>query len=215
MLYRDNRKCYLNDINMFGKGELFKQLKPLLTKDNIKINHVFDDTLLDKEYHIENYIKDDNVDNWLLYCVGFRNMEARYNRFIEIKEMGFKFISFISDNSILSDEVYIENGTIINQGAIIDNFVTIGECSFINIGSTISHHTEICNNVFIAPGVNIAGYVKISEGAFIGTNATIINNINIGEYSIVAAGAVVIEDVPPYTMVAGNPAKVKKILKNL
>ena len=42
---------------------------------------------------------------------------------------------------------------------------------------------------------------------------TVIDHINIGEYSLVAAGAVVINDVPPYTMVAGNPARIiKKII---
>ncbi|NLW91110.1 MAG: hypothetical protein GXY34_05875 [Syntrophomonadaceae bacterium] len=74
----------------------------------------------------------------------------------------------------------------------------------------ISHHTVIQDNTFIAPGANIAGYVMVGEGAFIGANATIIDKVKIGEYSVIAAGAVVIADVSPYSLVAGNPAVIKR-----
>jgi len=63
------------------------------------------------------------------------------------------------------------------------------------------------------PGNMIPTLVK--KGASIGANATILCGITIGEYAAVGAGALVIKDVPPYTLVAGNPARViKKITKN-
>ena len=52
--------------------------------------------------------------------------------------------------------------------------------------------------------------ITIKKGAWIGTGAIILQGITIGEFSIVAAGAVVTKDVPPYTLVAGVPAKVIK-----
>lgn len=54
--------------------------------------------------------------------------------------------------------------------------------------------------------------VHIKSGAWIGAGSIILQDITIGEYSIVAAGAVVTKDVPPYTIVAGVPAKVIKEL---
>jgi len=48
----------------------------------------------------------------------------------------------------------------------------------------------------------------VQQGASLGANCTIICGIVIGEYSMVAAGSVVTKDVPPYTLVAGNPARV-------
>jgi acetyltransferase-like isoleucine patch superfamily enzyme len=50
--------------------------------------------------------------------------------------------------------------------------------------------------------------VTIGDKAWIGLNAIILKGVMIGEGSIVAAGSVVTHDVPPYAVVAGNPARV-------
>lgn len=57
--------------------------------------------------------------------------------------------------------------------------------------------------------------IVIGDDAWLGANCVILPGITIGECSIVAAGAVVTKDVPPYTVVAGVPAKqIKKISIN-
>jgi maltose O-acetyltransferase len=56
------------------------------------------------------------------------------------------------------------------------------------------------------------GKVIIEYGAYIGAGAIILPDVRIGRCSVVAAGAVVREDVPPYTVVAGIPARVIKQL---
>lgn len=210
MLFKDNKSCTCSNINVFGAGEIFNQIKPILINDNIIIENIFDDTLESKKNNINHFVDSNN--KLILYCVGYKNMIKRYDRYREIKELGFIPISFIANNVIMSSESFISNGSIINQGVIIDNFVNIGQCVFINIGAMISHHSIINDNVFIAPGVNIAGYVTVEEGSFIGINSTIIDHINIGKYSLIAAGSVVIDNVPPYTIVAGNPARIIKKL---
>ena len=61
-------------------------------------------------------------------------------------------------------------------------------------------------------------YLKtiIEKGSTIGANSTIICGITIGEYSFIGAGSVVTKDVPPYSMVIGNPARVvENVTKNL
>jgi UDP-2-acetamido-3-amino-2,3-dideoxy-glucuronate N-acetyltransferase len=47
----------------------------------------------------------------------------------------------------------------------------------------------------------------VRTGASIGSGATILSNVVIGEHAIVGAGSVVTRDVPPHTIVAGNPAR--------
>ena len=54
--------------------------------------------------------------------------------------------------------------------------------------------------------------INIAKDVWIGANATILPGVNIGEGSIVAAGAVVTKDVPPFSIVAGVPAKIIKKL---
>lgn len=57
--------------------------------------------------------------------------------------------------------------------------------------------------------------ITIDKGAWLGARAIILKGVNIGEGAIVGAGSVVTKDVPDWTVVAGNPARiVRKILEN-
>lgn len=55
--------------------------------------------------------------------------------------------------------------------------------------------------------------IKIEDKAWIGFNCIILKGVTIGEGAVVAAGSVVTKDVPPYTVVGGNPAVIIKYLK--
>lgn len=54
----------------------------------------------------------------------------------------------------------------------------------------------------------VSGSIRIGNEVWIGTNAVVLPGVTIGNGAIVAAGAVVSRDVPPYSIVAGVPAKV-------
>lgn len=50
-------------------------------------------------------------------------------------------------------------------------------------------------------------FIRIEDGAWIGAGAIILPGVTVGKMSIVGAGAVVTKDVPPFTIVVGNPAR--------
>lgn len=54
------------------------------------------------------------------------------------------------------------------------------------------------------------GVIKIGNDVWIGVSVYILNGVTIGDGAIVAAYSVVTKDVPPFALVAGNPAKIKK-----
>jgi acetyltransferase-like isoleucine patch superfamily enzyme len=54
--------------------------------------------------------------------------------------------------------------------------------------------------------------IKIQDKVWLGMNVTVLKGVTIGEGSVVAAGSIVTKDVPPWTLVAGNPARVIKEL---
>lgn len=62
---------------------------------------------------------------------------------------------------------------------------------------------------FVKP---IRGRIVVGDDAWIGAGAIVLPNVTIGEFAIVGAGAVVTQDVAPYTVVAGVPAKVVRRL---
>jgi acetyltransferase-like isoleucine patch superfamily enzyme len=53
----------------------------------------------------------------------------------------------------------------------------------------------------------------IKKGASIGSSCTILANVTVGENAILGAGSVITKDVPPNTIVAGNPARILRRLK--
>ena len=109
--------------------------------------------------------------------------------------------------------------------------VKLGKNITINKGATLlsAGIVEIQDGVLIGPDVRIATVnhdledrhhqfyfkkVTIKKNAWICIGAIICPGVTIGENSVVAAGAVVTKDVPDNVMVAGNPAKIIKHLKN-
>ena len=128
-----------------------------------------------------------------------------------LQKEGYKFDTVIHPSVICSRWVKIGEGSIITPGVIMTCQIDIGRHVIINLGARIGHDVKIGDYVTISPGSEIMGHVTIGNEVYVGVNATIINNIQIGDGAIVAAGAVVIEDVPEMSMVAGVPAKVKKI----
>nr|MDO8088523.1 acyltransferase [Candidatus Sigynarchaeum springense] len=91
---------------------------------------------------------------------------------------------------------------------ILPHFITFEEDSGTGMDAMILTHNLMTSTKFTFR----FGPVRLKAHSRVGARAIILPGVEIGEHSIVGAGSVVTKDVPPYTIVAGNPAKpIKRI----
>ena len=124
--------------------------------------------------------------------------------------------SQVRENSVIGDNCIISKDTYIDTGVKIGNSVKIQNAVSVYNGVTIE------DDVFVGPNACFTNDLvprafntnwkitetKVESGASIGANATIVCGVTLGEYCMVGAGSVVTKDVPPFTLVLGNPARI-------
>jgi len=110
--------------------------------------------------------------------------------------------TFLEDGAIVGDRVTIKSGVYLWDGVHIEDDVFIGpNVTFTNDRFPRSrvYHDEYETTV-------------VRRGASLGAAAVILPGVTVGEHALVGAGSVVTRDVPPGTLVVGNPARVIRAL---
>jgi acetyltransferase-like isoleucine patch superfamily enzyme len=128
----------------------------------------------------------------------------------------------IGDNTKIGTFVEIQKGAAIGRNCKISSHTFICEGVTIEDEVFIGHGVTFINDLY--PRATTAGGglqteddwkvipTVVKQGASIGSGATILAGVTIGEQAIVGAGSVVTRDVPPRTVVAGNPARILRTL---
>jgi len=129
----------------------------------------------------------------------------------------------IRENNEIGNDVSIGSGCVIEHHIKIGNRVRLHSNVFIPEFSVLEDDCWIGPNVVLtnakyprSPRVKeqLAG-PHIERGAKIGANATILPGVRVGQNALVGAGSVVTKNVPSGAVVAGNPAKIIKMIAGL
>lgn len=99
-----------------------------------------------------------------------------------------------------------EKCEILGTCVIGNNVLMAPEC----IIHTINHKYMKKNELIIDQGTTEELPVVIGDDVWIGRRVMILPGVKIGNGAVIAAGSVVVKDVPPYSLVGGNPAKIIK-----
>jgi UDP-2-acetamido-3-amino-2,3-dideoxy-glucuronate N-acetyltransferase len=124
----------------------------------------------------------------------------------------------IGDNTKIGPFVEIQKGAKIGKNCKIQSHTFICEGVTIEDNAFIGHNVTFINDLYPRSTAE-EGQLQteedwtviptlVKERASIGSSATLLGGITVGQKAIVGAGSVVTKDVPPDTIVAGNPARV-------
>jgi UDP-2-acetamido-3-amino-2,3-dideoxy-glucuronate N-acetyltransferase len=123
----------------------------------------------------------------------------------------------------ISSTARVGAGCVLGQNVYVGPKVNIGDGSKIQNNVSLYEGVTLEEEVFLGPSCVFTNVLTprafldrrdefrptlVKRGASVGANATILAGVTIGEYALVGAGAVVTRDVPPHTVVMGNPARV-------
>jgi sugar O-acyltransferase (sialic acid O-acetyltransferase NeuD family) len=142
--------------------------------------------------------------------VGYSTLRRRL--VLLAKNRDVQFGNIIHPSVIHTRRLAMGKDVTVDAGSIISNHVHIGDHVMIGPACSIGHNTVLKDFASVMHGSNISGDVILGEGCFVGVGTNIIEKRTIGALSVIGAGSVVVDDVPPYTVVAGNPAKFVKTL---
>lgn len=119
----------------------------------------------------------------------------------------------------ICDHAFIESGAVLGRGVTIKTHVAVGEAVTIEDGVFVGPHVVFTNDQRPrSPRLPIAAsrYAEkanwlqptvVQTGATLGAGVVVGSGITVGAWSFAAAGAVLLQDVPPFALVMGNPAR--------
>lgn len=139
------------------------------------------------------------------YVVGAAWPQVR--RQIRRQVQVFGAATLIDPDASIIGTVQLGPGVAVAAGARITTGAKIGNHTHVNLNATVSRGCDIGAFVTICPGVNISGGVIVEDDVFIGVGAVIKHELVIGQGALIGAGAVVVEDVKPFEIMVGNPAR--------
>lgn len=127
--------------------------------------------------------------------------------------------SVIEDYAIINNavgDIFIDEFTRIGLGNTIIGPVRIGNDVILAqnvIISALNHNFEDTSVCIREQGINV-DEITIGNNVWIGANSSILAGVHIGKHVVVGAGSVVTKDIPAYSVVVGNPARIVKKYDN-
>ncbi|WP_246002115.1 acyltransferase [Allorhizocola rhizosphaerae] len=126
----------------------------------------------------------------------------------ELEELAIGSTSYIAAHAYVTGRIRLGDNTTVNPFAVVRGTVTAGDGVRIGAHASIlgfNHAAEPAEPVFRQP-ITSKG-ITIEDDVWIGSNAVILDGVTVGAHSIIGAGAVVTKDVPPWSVMGGNPAR--------
>ncbi|MBW2031736.1 MAG: acetyltransferase [Deltaproteobacteria bacterium] len=124
-----------------------------------------------------------------------------------------RYATIIDPSARIAPDARIGKNTLLMANVVISCSVRIGDHCVILPNTVIAHESTIGNYALVGSNVSVSGGCVIGENCYIGSGASIRENLCVGPGSLVGMAANILGDVPPDSVVAGNPARILKTLR--
>lgn len=106
----------------------------------------------------------------------------------------------------IGDDCVIRENVIINRGFSTENGTTIGNGTSLMATVHVGHDCHISDNCVIGNGVTMAGNIEVGRCTILSSNSVIHEGSKLGEWVLIKGGCRISGNVPPYVIIAHNPA---------
>jgi len=110
----------------------------------------------------------------------------------------------IGNGNVIREYVTLNRGSSSSRGTGVTR---VGSHNFLMAYSHIAHDSTLGDHIIFANGASLAGHVEIGDYAILGGFTLVHQFCRVGQHSLMGIGTVCLQDVAPYLIVAGNPAK--------
>ena len=143
---------------------------------------------------------------------GAGDNRIRSNWFDAAQEASLEAATLMHPSAVISRHVKLGFGVIVLAGVVVNAGAVVGDNVCLNTGCRIDHDCRLGKHSHVFPGATLTGGVELCPYATVGAGAVVHPNRKIGRNAYVGAGAVVTANVGDNEIVAGNPARLIRVL---
>jgi sugar O-acyltransferase (sialic acid O-acetyltransferase NeuD family) len=118
-----------------------------------------------------------------------------------------RLVSLVDPSCFVHPTAQMGPGCVLYPNCFVGLNAVLGKRVFALSGAIINHDDHIEDNVILCSNVSLAGYVYVEQDVYLGQASTVRQSLRIGKGSLIGMGSVVVKDIPPGTVMVGNPAR--------
>lgn len=124
-----------------------------------------------------------------------------------------RFASLVHPTAVVSRSATIGIGVFVGPFAYVGPDAIVDDHSLINVYAAVGHDAHLHTGAVLSPYANLNGGASAGVGAFLGTGAVVTVGVQLGAWSKVAANSTVMRDTEPGMLLAGSPAKGRRMFR--
>lgn len=151
-----------------------------------------------------------SLDEEIRFVPAIQKVKDAIRRTLRLEAIGIpesRWITVVHPKAAVSSDAQLGVGVFIASCATVQPECTIGAFASLRAGAMLGHHCEVAGHAYVGPNAVMCGRSRLDRGAHLGPGAVLLESKVMGEFAVAGIGAAVTKDVPPGTIVFGNPAK--------